>query len=323
MITWFSAAWVRIRFRDRAQTAKNFGTDPQEEWIMSIRKATREYKAVNGCSIKADIFLPSHETPPVVLYFHGGALISGSRSYLPSWQVKRLLQAGIAVASFDYRLAPETKLAEIITDIQDAIHWVKGEGRTTYGFDAERVAAMGSSAGGYLSLLTGTFEKKPNAIVAFYGYGDILGDWYTRPSEYYCKYPIITREEAESQVGGAEKSSGDNLRYSFYFYCRQQGIWPEAVSGDDPIADREKLLRYCPVYNIGPTYPPTLLLHGDQDHDVPYEQSQQMSIALEKQGIENQLITIKGAGHGFDGDGKYPEVKQVFENVVTFLQDHL
>ena len=291
--------------------------------MMSIQKATSEYKVVNGCSIKADIFLPSNENPPVVLYFHGGALISGSRNYLPGWQADRLNQAGFAVVSFDYRLAPETKLAEIITDIQDAILWVKGEGRKIYGFDAERIAVMGSSAGGYLSLMTGTFEVKPNAIVAFYGYGDILGDWYTRPSEYYCKNPIITKGEAESHVGGKEKSSGDNSRYSFYFYCRQQGIWPEVVSGYHPINDREKLLRYCPEYNIGSTYPPTFLLHGDQDNDVPYEQSQQMSIALDKQGIENKLITIKGAGHGFDGDGKNPEVVQVFEDVVSFVQAYI
>lgn len=290
---------------------------------MSIRKATYEYKAVNDCSIKADVFLPSTENPPVVLFFHGGALISGSRRYLLAYQARRLNEAGLAVVSFDYRLAPETKLEEIVTDIQDAIHWVKGKGAGICGFDANRIAAMGSSAGGYLSLMTGTFDVKPNAIVSFYGYGDILGEWYTRPSEYYCQNPLIAREEAESTVGGREKSTGGDRRYTYYFYCRQQGIWPEAVSGYHPITDREKLLRYCPVHNIGPDYPPALLLHGDQDNDVPYEQSEQMSTALENHGIENHLITVKGAGHGFDGDGKNPEVKQVFESVVKFLQTHI
>jgi len=291
---------------------------------MAMLKSTQVYKEVNGCSIKADVFLPPTENPPVVLYFHGGALISGSRRYLPGYQARRLNQAGMAVVSFDYRLAPETKLEEIISDIQDAIGWARGEGASIFHYDGGRMAAMGSSAGGYLSLLTGTLDVKPNAIVSFYGYGDILGDWYTRPSDFYCnKMPLISKEAAESSVGGREKSSGGNRRYTFYFYCRQQGTWPEAVSGCDPVREREKLLRYCPVHNIGADYPPALLLHGDQDTDVPYEQSVQMHAALEQHGIESQLVTVKGAGHGFDGDGKDPEVKQVFEGVVNFLQAHI
>jgi len=287
---------------------------------MSILRAVCEYKKVGACSIKADVYLPSAQKPPVVLYFHGGALISGSRKYLPGYQVRRLNRAGFAVVSFDYRLAPETCLEEIIRDVQDAIGWAKTEGADSFSWDAGRIAAMGASAGGYLSLMTGTFATKPNAIVSFYGYGDILGDWYTRPSEFYCRRPMISREEAEGAVGGRPKSTGGNRRYAFYFYTRQQGSWPEAVSGLSPILDRERLLAYCPLYNIGPEYPPTLLLHGDQDTDVPFEQSAQMAAALDQRGIQDQLIRMPGAGHGFDGDLKNLAVRDSFERVVDFLQ---
>jgi acetyl esterase/lipase len=290
---------------------------------MSSLKFTHVYKEVPGCPILADVTLPAVERPPVVLFFHGGALISGSRRYLPQYQVRQLNQAGLAVVSFDYRLAPETRLAEIMTDIADAISWTKGPGASIYAFNPERIVVMGSSAGGYISLMSGTFPVKPNAIVSFYGYGDILGEWYTRPSEFYCRNARISKEEAESTVGGPEKSSGENKRFTYYFYCRQQGIWPEMVSGYHPENDREKLLRYCPVHNIRPDYPPVLLLHGDQDTDVPYAQSQQMAFALEKHGIEHQLITVKGAGHGFDGAEKNPQANQVFEHVVKFIKTHV
>jgi acetyl esterase/lipase len=291
---------------------------------MPILNATCEIKIVNGCRVLADVSLPAESRSPVVLFLHGGALISGSRKYLPAYQARMLRKAGFAVVSADYRLAPETRLEEIAIDVQDALRWVRTEGSRLFDWDAERVAVMGSSAGGYLSLLCGTFEEKPQVLVSFYGYGDILGDWYTTPSEYYCQHmAMIPREAAERAVGGREKSTGGNKRYAYYFYCRQQGIWPQAVSGWDPVSEREIYMRYCPASNVGPGYPPTLLLHGDADTDVPYEQSVQMVEAMDRGGIEHHLVTVVGGGHGFDGEGRKAEVLQIFEGVVDFLRSHV
>jgi acetyl esterase/lipase len=292
--------------------------------LMPILQATCEYKRVRGCSVKADVFLPTSPRPPVLLYIHGGALISGSRKYLARYQRSLYQKAGFAVVSIDYRLAPETRLASILEDVQDAVRWVKDEGARAFNFDPERWAMVGSSAGGYLSLMSGTFSLKPRAIVSFYGYGDILGDWYCQPSPTYCQqYPPISREEAYACVGGREKSTGNQGRYQFYFYCRQQGIWPHVVTGSSPLDARDKLLSFCPVYNIQPGYPPTLLLHGDQDSDVPCQQSIQMSQALTEGGIHNRLLLVGGAEHGFDDDTKNPEVKRVLDQVVNFLKEQL
>jgi acetyl esterase/lipase len=290
---------------------------------MPSLKASWEYKKINGCSIKADVFLPDINHPPVLVYIHGGALISGSRRYLRSSQARLYRKAGFAVVSIDYRLAPETKLPSIIEDIQDAFRWVSEEGASLFGFDPDRMAVAGGSAGGYLSLMSGTFEQKPRAIVSFYGYGDILGDWYCQPSPFYCQQmPMISGEEAWASVGGREKSSGKNRRYTFYFYCRQQGIWPEAVSGYSLVTEKEELVPFCPVHNIGPGYPPTLLLHGDRDTDVPCEQSIQMADALARRGIPNKLVLIQDGEHGFDGDTKNPAVKQALDEVIDFLKEH-
>lgn len=285
---------------------------------------TVTYKTIGGCEIKADIYLPGLWFPPVVVYLHGGALISGSRKYLPSSLARKLVNAGKAVVSCDYRLAPETRLEEILSDVHDALDWVRGPCAAEHGLDPDQVAVMGGSAGGYLSLMCGTFAVKPAAIVSFYGYGDILGDWYTRPSEHYRSVMrLITKQEAEKCVGGPEKSSGGNRRYAYYFYCRQQGIWPEAVSGKNPLTEGDSLRRFCPLDNISPDFPPTLLLHGDQDSDVPYEQSLRMAAALQKHGIENQLITVAGGEHGFDADQKNPAVRVIFDQVAAFLRRHL
>ena len=60
-----------------------------------------------------------------------------------------------------------------------------------------------SLIGGYLTLMTGIrIERRPRALVAYWGYGDVDGDWYTRPSEHYRKaVPLIAKEDAYKGVG--------------------------------------------------------------------------------------------------------------------------
>ena len=285
-------------------------------------KETRVYKQVMGCSIHADIY-DQGAGSPVIIYIHGGALIFGSREWLPSEQIKLFTEAGFSVVNIDYRLAPETSFEEIIADIRDAVAWVRTAAKQWYDFDTDNIAVMGGSAGGFLSLLTGTMEFKPKAIVSFYGYGDILGDWLTKSSEFYCRKPIINKMKALAAVGHAETTNGDWERYNYYLYCRQQGVWLEEVAGLGRNKDRQALIQYIPIANVSKEFPPTLLLHGDQDTDVPYEQSVLMHEQLKEQGASSRLITIEGADHVFDQHFHDPIVQQAFTEVVSFLKEHL
>jgi len=70
-------------------------------------------------------------------------------------------------------------------------------------------------------------------------------------------------------------------------------------------------------------YPPTLLLHGDNDTDVPYEQSVLMARELERRGVQHELVTLTGRGHGFDGPMWDPVVAQTFDRVLAFLHQQL
>ncbi|QQE74365.1 alpha/beta hydrolase [Brevibacillus composti] len=237
--------------------------------------------------------------------------------------MERYNQAGFSVFSIDYRLAPESRLPEIVEDVRDALAWLKQEGQSRFDLDVSRIAVAGSSAGGYLGLMTGTFADKPTAIVSFYGYGDIVGDWYGRPDPFYCRMPLVTRDEAYSIVGNRVISTAGLGRFSFYQYCRQQGVWAKEVSGINPRLDKQPLLAYCPLYRVEPDYPPTLLLHGTKDTDVPYEQSALMAEELTRKGVPNQLIRLEGMGHLFDRNMSDPVVAQAFDQVIDFLQTHL
>ena len=184
------------------------------------------------------------------------------------------------------------------------------------------MAIVGHSAGGYLSLLAGTFSPRPAAVVSFYGYGDIVGEWYCKPDPFYCEQPPISKEDACRVVGDVALSEAPHNRGPFYIYCRQQGVWPKEVAGHDPETEPSVFVPFCPVRNVTPDYPPTLLLHGADDNDVPHEQSVMMAARLARAGVEHELITIPGGGHCFDLNMELPATRDAFELVLAFLKKH-
>lgn len=272
-----------------------------------IRVETFAYKKVGDLEIKLDLHRADDQViRPLVVWIHGGALINGHRAGISRRVRTMLLDEGYAMASIDYRLAPESKLPAILEDVEDAFGWLRQQGRKRLRVDTARIAVMGGSAGGYLTLATGYRVKpRPAVLVSFWGYGDLVGDWYSRPSKHPRHRRVkLTAEEAYKQVSGppiADSRQRKGNGGAFYQFCRQRGLWPKAVSGWDPHRETEKFSAYMPVRNVSGEYPPTLLIHGTDDTDVPYEQSVMMAEQLEKHGVQHELIGIAGGEHGLGG----------------------
>ena len=147
-------------------------------------KKTYTYKTVADVHIKADVYRQDNtKLRPIVVWLHGGALVMGSRQHVPS-NIRNLCQTeAFVLISLDYRLAPEVKVPDIIKDITDAFRWIHKNGRNLFYADTSRIVVAGGSAGGYLTMMTGLcIDPHPTALVAYYGYGDIDGHWYTQPS---------------------------------------------------------------------------------------------------------------------------------------------
>jgi acetyl esterase/lipase len=294
----------------------------------SFEKQTVVYKRVGGLEIKADVYhFPDAAIRPVVVSLHGGALIMGHRESVSGRLKNFALTHGYVLVSFDYRLAPETKLPEIIADIEDAFVWLRREGARRFQMDPERVAVTGGSAGGYLTLVTGyRVHPRPRVLLVYYGYGDLIGDWYSRPSAHPRHNPRqITGEEAWRQVSGgpvadARDRAGDGG--IFYNYCRQTGLWPKAVSGWDPRTEPERFVPCMPVRNVTGEYPPTVLIHGTADTDVPFEQSRMMAEQLETHRVPFQLHEISNAEHGLTG-GDPAEMEEAQRKAFEFVRRHL
>lgn len=102
---------------------------------------------------RLDVFTPAHrpDAPaPVVMYFHGGGFVAGSRSPVPGLIYDNVptfcARNGLVGINATYRLAPEHKWPSGAADVGTAVAWAR-DNAAKYGGDPDRIFVMGQSAG--------------------------------------------------------------------------------------------------------------------------------------------------------------------------------
>jgi dipeptidyl aminopeptidase/acylaminoacyl peptidase len=106
------------------------------------------------------------------------------------------------------------------------------------------------------------------------------------------------------------------------------------VTGHDPHTEPQAFEEYCPVRHITREYPPTLLVHGDKDTNVPFEVSKYMAAVLKHHHVPHRLMVMEGLGHAFDvyPDSslpgkpkglKHPRIAEAFDAVLAFLREQM
>lgn len=291
------------------------------------RLETFTYKSVGETRIEADVLRSEGDGKrPVLVWIHGGALVLGSRKGVPGRLRDLCRDEDYVLVSIDYRLAPDVKLPAIIEDLRDALRWVREKGPALFGADPARIVVAGGSAGGYLTMMAGLVDPPPTALITYAGYGDVDGEWYTKPSQHYrTTAPLVSKEEAYQGIGGRVLTGTEGgtpegqARGRFYLYLRQNGLWTKEVTGMEP-GDR-RLDAYCPVRSVSRRYPPILMVHGTADTDVPYERSADMARALATHKVPHELVTVPGGDHGLGGDR--PEVAAAHARALSFIRGHL
>ncbi len=123
--------------------------------VLDVQPHTHTFKQIAGTPLQADLYRPTLDAQPtpIIVWFHGGGLIFGSRRWLNPKVLTRYLAARFAVLTVDYRLAPETKLAAILEDVDDALAWVRQNGHRL-GVDPRQLIVMGEF-GRRVSLVSG------------------------------------------------------------------------------------------------------------------------------------------------------------------------
>lgn len=278
--------------------------------------------------IRANVQAPHDgKRHPVVISFHGGALINGNRGDVKMGLPEFCAKEGFILVSPDYRLGPEIKVPQIIEDVRDLLAWVREKGPDLFGADPDRIAVTGSSAGGYLTLMAGTLQPRPKALVSFWGYGNILGDWYTQPCPPYSEQ-AVDKEAAYAEVykqvltETGKRAGLPQQRTKIYPYLRHEGLWTKEMTGFDPATEREKILPFCPEFNVTLDYPPTLLIHGELDDDVPVTESIHMADALMAKGVPYELMIVPRAGHTLR-NATEEQMTQAREKAFQFLRKQM
>ena len=250
------------------------------------------YHVANGFDNSVDLYLPRNASgpSPVLMYIHGGGWVAGSKES----NVLRLLpwlEKGWAVVNVQYRLGRISRAPAAVEDCLCALHWVKSNAEQ-YGFDTSRIVLTGNSAGGHLALTTGMvpgsagldLECQPKADL---GVAAII-NWYG-----------IT-DVGDLLQGVNEKS----------YAVRWMGSLPNRL---------DVARRVSPLSYVREGLPPVLSIHGDADGVVPYQHAIRLHEELSSAGVDNQLHTVPGGGHGgFSRD----ETIAIFEAIQSFLGQH-
>lgn len=288
---------------------------------------TLTYKTVGSLPIKLDLYLPSKSTsnPPILLWFHGGGLLQGSRSDVAPHMLSAVSQYGLALVSADYRLAPQATIDEIVSDVQDCLTFIhdKLQQHMPSGvtLNTSRIAVSGSSAGGYLALLAGLYSKvTPKVVLAIYPITNPYGKFFTTPQPIPDIIPHRHVDESvvAPYINRNAEVVADNdaasTRNKLYFYMLQEAKLASLISvkpGDDTYIVADQLRKRG-------SYLPCFIVHGDADTFVGIEQADEVVEALKEIGADYKYERLEGIDHVFDKDETFQ-----LEAMYAFMNKHL
>lgn len=254
-----------------------------------------EFASFAGRALRINLLIPTNGTDPfpIIVFIQGSAWFAQNRhTAIP--QLSDFAHRGYVVASVEHRHSLEAEFPAQIQDVKSAIRFLRAHS-STYRIDPERVAIWGDSSGGHLAALVGVSEgggeefetdaypeqsSGVKAVVDFYGPTDFLR---------MSNFPSRIDHDAASS--------------------------PESLLIGGPIQQhREKATKANPIAYISKdkTLPPFLIMHGDQDDIVPFNQSVLLYQALIEARQDVTFYKVKGGGHG----SRFwtPEVIEIVQN---------
>jgi acetyl esterase/lipase len=223
---------------------------------------------------------PKGDKPlPVVVNIHGGAWMQGDKSQGVGAIMPLVAGGDYAGVTINYRLSGEAPWPAQVFDCKAAIRWVRGNAEK-YHLDPDRIGLIGGSAGGHLVAMLGTsggVEALEGDLGAYQGVGS--------------KVRCVVDEYGPSELatmGDPPSSTDHNGPHS-----------PESkLLGGPILKNPDKAKAASPITYVSKDDPPFLIIHGDQDPTVPYDQSERLTRALKASGVDVLLIKVKGGKHG-------------------------
>ena len=235
------------------------------------------FASVGDFTLKLDLHLPAGSPhSPIIVWVHGGAWRSGSKASMP---LGTLVEAGYAVASVDYRLSTQARFPAQSHDIKAAIRFLRGHG-ANWKLPTKKIVIAGDSAGGHLAALVGVSN----------GHHDLEGTLGDDREQSSAVQGIV------SFYGGANLTTILKQSTPHGLSVRVPAL--DLLLGGQPDAVPELARLASPVFHVDRSDPPLLLLHGDQDPQMPINQAHELMGAYKKLNIPAQLEVVHGAAHG-------------------------
>ncbi|MBX7133638.1 MAG: alpha/beta hydrolase [Fimbriimonadaceae bacterium] len=217
------------------------------------------YAEPGGIPLTFDFFRPDNGVPPLLVFLHGGGWISGDKSMYreeAAWFAER----GFACACISYRLAPLHPYPSAVEDALAFVRYARAEAEELQ-IDANRIGAMGNSAGAHLAAMLGVLPDRVQAVVDVCGITDL-----TNPRDVHLPIAMAFLEQ--------------------FMGCSHDG-------------NEAKWAEASPITHVNPASAPFLIIHGDMDDVVPLEQSRSFHSRLGQAGVSSELKIMPGEGHSF------------------------
>lgn len=207
------------------------------------------------------------ERLPIMLFFHGGGWVHGTLDMFDRLCAELAKQAGCAVLSVDYRLAPENAFPAAWDDSLAALNWVKDNGETL-SVDPSQIALAGDSAGGNLAAATAQAVAGDAAIV-----------------HQLLFYPALDGHCASKSFNADHPGflSADQMRW----------YWEQYAPGD-----LKSDVRVSPAHGAikSGLAPATIIVAGN---DPLHDEGLAYVDKLKAAGVEASLLSYPTAIHGF------------------------
>ena len=219
--------------------------------------------------LSLDLRTPDAAGAPLILFLHGGGWLRGSRKvFTPgisdAESFDRIVAAGVAIASCEYRLSGEARFPAQLDDVDAAITWLR-EHAAEHGVDASRLVLWGVSAGATLAALTGLRRDDIRGVVDWFGPADL----FTMADHDMGDPPDQTREAR----------------------------WLGAPAGESSDAARAA----SPALQVHVGAPPFHISHGTADEHVPFRQSEILVDSLRSVAAEVDFHPVEGGRHFWQG----------------------
>jgi acetyl esterase/lipase len=239
------------------------------------------YGAGHGRALTLDVVRPRSANGAGVVVLQSGSWKSPAGA-MDLAIVAPLLRHGYTLFTVRHGSQPEFTVMEIFEEVERAVRFVR-HGAPEFGVDPARMAIVGGSSGGHLSLLVAT-RGGPGPASA----GDPVDRESSAVQAVACFYPPTDL----LNLGPSTENPGDGGPPRSYV----KAFGPKStVPSEWRVIGRD----LSPIYHVGPGLPPVLIVHGDSDTLVPLEQSQRFAARAAELGRPVELVVRPGKGHGW------------------------